>query len=321
MNIYLAAAVFSGLFYAVSAVIYKGGNKHLIKDPLRYVWLLSVFKLPFLFFLLPFVRLPKEVDLIFIFSVFLYSSAFFLGSLLVGIAIVHLDASVFQPLFNLQIIFTPLIAFFFLNERFSPVSYLLMGVVLLGGILITFSERSQRRKAFVLTFIRKFIKRDFEPSVVKSVAESTNLWLVLLILAIGLIFYSLSDNLSGLALRKTNVFSLVFFSSLLYTAFSLFLIPFFGPKENVSLRRTWPIFVGAVFSFLGLVAINIGFSYNVSLTQVLSRLSTVYTLIIVIFLAKFKGEFLENHPPYVYMVRFLGAGVMVLSAIALVLLK
>ena len=101
----------------------------------------------------------------------------------------------------------------------------------------------------------------------------------------------------------------------------MFLIPFFGPKEDTSLRRTWPVFVGALFSFLGLVSINIGFSYYVSLSQVFSRLSTVYTLVIVVILAKFKGDFLENHPPYVYMVRFLGAGVMVLSAVALMLLK
>ena len=77
----------------------------------------------------------------------------------------------------------------------------------------------------------------------------------------------------------------------------------------------------ALFNFLGLLAINVGFSWSVTLTQIFSRLSTVYVLILVVLLARFNKNLLEDNPGYVYVVRFLGSGVMVAAAAAIVFLK
>lgn len=314
MNLYLLAAAASGLFFAFSGVIYKASNKHLIKDPLRYLLVFNLTRVVILVPLLPYLRFSGENQTPALFLV--YVLAFFLASVLVGLAIVYLDVSVFMPLFNLQIIFTPLFAFFFLGERFGLVPYFLMAIVLLGGFLVTFSESSRRRRLALHLVIRKIFGRQvLLPLPVESVQRQPIRPLLLLLG--GLVFYSLCDVLAGRILKQWSVLNLMVANGWLQVLLSLFLIPFFRVREQIDGRKVAPIFLGGFFGFLGLLAINLGFSYNVSLSQVLSRLSSVYALALVVILARFKGDFLENHPPYVYAVRFAGAGVMVLAALGL----
>lgn len=319
MNSSLLIASSSGLFFALGGVIYKASNKHLIKNPLRYLLIYSIFRTVVIMTLLPWVSfsLPEGLVLTFLF----YALSIFLGTLLTGLGLVHLDASVFMPLFNLQLIFTPLLAFFFLNERLSLVGYFLIFIVLLGGFLVTFSEGSKRRRAIIERLVKKFWRRDFNLPISINLHSPRNLKIVLITFVAGLVFYSMSDNLSGRLLRQWDVFSLVFWGGLLQLPFSFFLIPFIKGREEVKPLKLWPIFLAVVFGFFGLLAVNVGFSFNVSLSQALSRLSSVYTLVIVVILARFKGEFLERHPTYVYVVRFLGSGVMVVAAAGLLILK
>lgn len=321
MNIYFLSALLSGVFYSISTVIFKFSNKHLVKDPLRYGFISGIARIPFLLLAIPFLTRPAKLDGELILVVFLYSFVFFLGNVLTVLAIAQLDASVFTPLFNLQLIFTPLIAYFFLKERFSLGIYGLMAVILGGGFLVTFSVYSQRRRGLIIRFVRRFFNKSFDLPLSQTRLNKKTYWLALISLAIGLAFYSLSDNLSGYISRNWNAVSLVFFSSIIQIFYSLFLIPFFGPKEDLRLKRIWPVFLHAFFNFLGLVAINIGFSYSVSLTQAFSRLSTVYVLILVVLLSRLNKSLLEDNPPYVYVVRFFGSGLMVAAALGIIYLK
>lgn len=321
MNIYLLAALFSGIFYSVSTVIYKFTNKHLIKDPFRYGFVVGVARVPFLLLLIPYLTRPTKLDSELLLVVLLYSLFFFFANVLNVLAVSQLDASVFTPLFNLQLIFTPLIAYFFLKERFSLVIYGLMAIILAGGFLVTFSAHSQKRRGLIIDFVRRFFNKNFNLPVPQERINKKAYGLAIAILIVGLVLYSLTDNLSGYIYRNWNVASLVFFSSFIQIFFSLFLIPFFGPKEDLRLRRVWPVFLHALFNFFGMVAINIGFSYNVSLTQAFSRLSTVYVLIFVVLLSRLNKSLLEDNPPYVYAVRFLGSGIMVAAALGIIYLK
>lgn len=321
MNIYLLAALFSGIFYSVSTVVYKFTNKHLIKDPFRYGFISGIARVPFLLLLIPFLTRPVKIDGELILVVLFYSLIFFLANILNVLAVSRLDASVFTPLFNLQLIFTPLIAYFFLKERFSLIIYVLMAVIIAGGFLVTFSVHSQKRRGLIIGFVRRFFNKNFSLPAPQVRVNKRAYGLAIATLTVGLVFYSLTDNLSGYIYRNWNVASLIFFSSFIQIFFSLFLIPFFGPKEDLRLRRVWPVFLHAFFNFLGMVAINIGFSYNVSLTQAFSRLSTVYVLIIVVLLSRFRKSLLEDNPPYVYVVRFFGSGIMVAAAMSIIYLK
>lgn len=319
MNLHLLAAIFSGLFFAFGGIIYKIGNKHLVRDPLRYLLFYNIFRVFVVASLLPWVSLSLPRDLWLTF--FLYTFSFFLGTLLTAVALVHLDTSIFMPLFNLQIIFTPLIAFFFLKERLSPVAYLLMAVVFLGGFLVTFSEGSRRRRALFDLLLKRFGRADFKLPLAQGQSLASARLGVLALFVVGLVFYSFSDNFAGRVLKEWNVANLVFWSGLCQFLFSLGLVPFIKGREEFNLAKIWPIAIGVATSFLGLLLIIFGFAENVSLSQALSRLSSVYALILVVLLARFRGDFLEKHPPYVYAVRFLGSGVMVLAAAALLFVK
>lgn len=321
MNIYLLAALFSGIFYSVSTVVYKFTNKHLIKDPFRYGFVVGVARVPFLLLLIPFLTMPAEINGQLVLVVFLYSLIFFLANVLNVLAMSRLDASIFTPLFNLQLIFTPLIAYFFLKERFSLVIYGLMAVILAGSFLVTFSVHSRKRRGFIIEFVRRFFNKNFNLPVPMERPDKKAYGLAITILIVGLVFYSITDNFSGYIYKNWDVASLVFFSSLIQILFSLFLIPFFGPKDDLRLKRVWPVFLHALFNFLGMVAINIGFSYNVSLTQAFSRLSTVYVLILIVLLSRLDKSLLEDNPPYVYAVRFFGSGLMVVAALGIIYLK
>lgn len=321
VNIYLLAALFSGIFYSVSTLIYKFANKHLIKDPLRYGFVSGLARVPFLLLLIPFLKMPTKLDAELILIVLLYSLVFFSANVLNVLAVSRLDVSVFAPLFNFQIIFTPLIAYFFLKERFSLIIYGLMAIIVAGSFFVTFSVHSQRRRGLIIGIVRRFINRSFSLPVPQEIPDKSAYWLAVAALTIGIIFYSLTDNLSGYIYRNWNVASLVFFSSFIQIFFSLFLIPFFGPTEDLKLKRIWPVFLHALFNFFGMIAINIGFSFSVSLTQAFSRLSTVYVLILVVLLSRFNRSLLEDNPPYVYAIRFSGSGVMVAAAMSIIYLK
>ncbi len=205
---------------------------------------------------------------------------------------VHLDASVFMPLFNLQVILTAFFAFLVLGERYSLISYLFMGAIVLGGILVSADEH-----------LRFKLSRP------------------LVLFLAGIIFYSLSDAFGGSIVKDFGALNLRFWSSLLLVLFSLCLIPFFRVKETVSVPKLFPAFFIGFFGFLGLVSLTTGFISSVSLSQALSRLSSVYALILIVVLARFKGDFLEKRNLKVYALRFLGCLFMVLSAIGLVFIR
>ena len=290
MNLYLLAALLSGVFYSINGVLYKISNKYSIRDPLRLLFYIYFLQLPLSLLILPFVKFSFiRQDL---FSFLFFNLAFFVGSIFVGFSLVHLDASVFMPLFNLQLILTGSLAYFALGERYSTVSYLFMVVIVLGGVLVSAEDK-------------------FQLKISKP----------LILLLIGLLFYSLSDIFGGIAVRKLGVLNLRFWSSIFLFILSILLVPFFKVNEKIIPSKLVPPFFVGFFGFLGLIFLSLGFIYSVSLSQALGRLSSVYSLILIIVLAKYRGEFLEKYSRKVYITRFVGCLIMVVAALGLVLTK
>lgn len=290
MNLYLLAALLSGVFYSINGVLYKISNKHSIRDPLRLLFYIYLLQLPLSLLILPFVKVSFIWQ--YLPPVLFFNLSFFIGSIFVAFSVVHLDASVFMPLFNLQVILTGLLAYVVLGERYSMISYLFMIVIVLGGVLVSAEE--------------KFRLKVSKP---------------LILLLIGLAFYSLSDIFGGIAVRKLGVLNLRFWSSIFLFLLAILLVPFFKIKEKISPSKIVPPFFVGFFGFLGLIFLSLGFIYSVSLSQALGRLSSVYSLILIIVLAKYKGEFLEKQTRKVYITRFVGCLVMVVAALGLVLNK
>lgn len=290
MNLHLLVVALSGLFYAANGIVYKISTKYAVRDPLQLLFLIYLLQLPTSILVLPFTKVQfiSELWLPFL----LFNLAFFVGSIFVALAVVHLDASVFMPLFNVQVILTSLFAFFILGEHYSPLSYLLMTAIVLGGVLVTVDEK------YTLKFNQPLI-----------------------FFLIGVVLYSLSDAFGGRVVKEFGALNLRFWSSLFLTAFSVILVPFFGEREKVSREKLLPVSLVGFLGFLGIISLTFGFEYSVSISQALSRLSSVYALVIIIFLAKFKGDFLEAKPFRIYAVRLAGCLIMVAAAVGLLWLQ
>lgn len=290
MNFYLLAALSSGFFFAINGLIYKISSKYAIRDPLRLLFYIFLLQLPSSLSVAFFTRIFFPVELLPSFLGFV--STFFLGSVLVGLAVPHLDASVLLPLFNLQVILTAFFSFLMLGETYGWPSYLLMLAIVLGGVLVSLDEK------FSLRFNRPLYS-----------------------LLVGLILYSLSDAFGGRVVASLGVLNLRFWSGLVLVLFSFLLIPFFRVPERVRIRQLVPVFLVGFFGFFGMITLTFGFVYSVSISQALARLSSVYSLLLIILLARFRGDFLEKHPWRVYLVRCVGCGVMVLASAILLFLN
>ncbi len=290
MNLYLLAALSSGLFFALNGLAYKAANKHAFTDPLRLLTIIYLLQLLISLSVFPLAEIyfvpGQETNFV------LFVLSFFAASVLVGLSLPGLDASVFMPLFNLQLVFTSVFAFLLLGERFPPVSYLLMGLIVLGGVLISFDESSSLR-----------LGKELLPFVA------------------GLILYGLSDSLGGRLIGSFGAINLRFWMGLGLALLSLILIPFFKVREKMAMNKLLFPFLTAFFGFLALVFLTTGFNYSVALSQALARLSGGYTLVIILILARFFPKFLEKHSLKVYAVRLVGCLVMVTSAVTPVLLK
>src|SRR3989338_6420084 len=129
MNLYLLSALASALFFSLAGITYKLNLKYTFKDQFRFLFFVFLTQLPLAVLLLPFTKVYFPLNL---WLPFLrYNLSYYLGALLVGLAIKNFDASVFMPLFNIQIIFTTLFAFLILGEAFKPSIYFL-GALLVG---------------------------------------------------------------------------------------------------------------------------------------------------------------------------------------------
>ena len=292
MNLYLLSALASALFFSLAGITYKLNLKYTFKDPVRFLFFVFLTQLPLALLLLPFTKVYFPLSLLLPF--FSYNLSYLLGALLVGLAIKNLDASVFMPLFNIQIIFTTLFAFIILGEAFKTITYFLMLIIVLAGFLVSYEEESKFSNFFSRPIL-KFVS--------------------------GLVFYAMSDVFSGQIVRDFGVLNLRFWSSLILPVLALSFIPFFQGKEGVTKRKLLAVSANGLFGFLGLLTILFGFVYSVSLAQVLSRFSAVITLVLVIILAKFRGDLLEKRSRKVYLIRLIGALSMTLSAGALIFSK
>src|SRR3989344_8917553 len=116
VNFYILISFLSGVFFALNGLSYKISNKYSIQDPMRLLFFVYLWQVPFSVLLAPFTRI--YFDFRFLWPFIFYLLSFFLGSVLVGLAVQHLDASVFMPLFNFQIVFTSFFAYLFLGESY-----------------------------------------------------------------------------------------------------------------------------------------------------------------------------------------------------------
>lgn len=289
---YVFFSLLAAFFYSLAGISGKFATKHTIKNIYSLLFWLNLTALVFV----PFLWLKAGVianPLVAAKPLLFFMMTFCPATYLMWRLLYRLDISFVQPLFNAQSIFVTIFAFFMLNERFFPVVYASIGLIIVGSVLVSYEENFQWKS---------FLKND------------TFLMFGVLIL------FALSD----IYVKKTLQAGLDIWNfkawSTLGTAL-VFSFCYFSAKESikVSLGQLQPLLANNLFIFLAHLSVFFAFQSNVTISQALAMFGSLFTLLIVAVLARKYPKLLENHSGKVYAVRALGSAIMV-GAVVLILI-
>lgn len=276
---------------SVSLGLYAVVAKLIGKYQLTNIWQFSFFSILFAGIITSIVSvlngatIPTEWTFIVIASLF-----FSIEGVLYLVALKHLDVSVMAPLFNIRVVITVLLGYFFLNEIFVLKSVILIVMIVIAGFFATMDEKFS-------------IKSFFQPSV-----------------ALGLLFMlflPLQSIFINRAISQTN-----YWTTMLWVG--LFAIPltfiFLYPKFKDDLPKTKPhhyigVLILSLFGGLGDLAAFKAFEGNIGISSVI--ISLPISMILAFLFSIIKPELLEKHQIKVYVVRFSAAAVMIWGALQL----
>jgi transporter family protein len=286
---YILFSLLAAFSFALSSIANKFASKHAIKDKWTILFYYYLTFLPFIF-IIPFItkiQIPTN-SWKFLFS---FSLLFFLGNYCFFTAIFKTDASVFAPFFQLQSAFVAILAFLFLGERFPLGNYIWIGLVLLGGVLVSLDERMN-----IGTFMQK------------------NILLIILMQ----VFHSMSNLAAGFALENINPLNLIFWTTLISNVLVLIIIPAVaGFNLKASFNQLKPMFSANFFAFIGATSLFTAFQTNLTISSALSLLTAPIVLALTIAASRFKPDLLEHHTRKVYFIRTIGVLIIMLSAFKL----
>ncbi len=281
-------AWFASIVYALEVVTTKFMSKHGIKNP----WLLNFFLMGFTLLLtIPFGIYYHAAGLPAHFLNVFWAGIFWgLASILYVLALYRMDVSSLSPLYNIRTAFAIILAALFLAERLSVLQFILIAFMFFGGILVTLDERMSWRSIFTwggffamldmlaLALMAVFIKK----SIVEIGFWPATLWMFI----IGQLLFCLT-------------------------------LPLFFKEIKNLLARDWALLLLiAVLDLIATLAANKAYTYNVSITAAI--ISIPISSVIALVFSVFAPKLLEHHPVKVYVVRFLGAALIVYAGIKLI---
>jgi len=287
---YLFFALLAALLYAFSGISGKIATKHKVKNLPALLFWSNITALIFV----PLLWLKSgHIQTQFNPAFFLFVIVFSIASLLTWKVLYKLDVSVYQSLFNTQTIFVTVLAFFLLGEKFPIITYMAIGLAVVGCLMVSYNENEK---------VKSFLNKNT------------------LVMFLAIIFYALSDILvkksltEGLDLWNFKAWSLI--------AFALVFSPcyFLAKKEiKISVNQLSPLFFNNLFLVLAHLAVYYAFLTNVTISQTLAMFGSFFTLLITAFGSALFPNWLEQHPVKVYIIRTLGSILIIASAIVIVL--
>jgi len=290
MPSYIIYSLIAATAFALSNLIIKFSSKHTISNNWTLLVYLSLTSAPFILLvplLFP-VSIPTARAWPF---VLLYGVVFLIGNVFFATAVYRLDASTFAPFFQLQSAFIALLAYLFLSERFPPLQYIFIVLMLIGAVLVSLDERMRLKPFFRLATIL-IIAQQF--------------------------FHVLSNLSAGFALQSINSFSFLFWGDMTTFLLTLLLVPFIGREQlRVRFEQIKPLFLSGLFSVIGAMSLFSAFQTNVTVSSVLSLLTSPTVLGLSFLASTFKPDLLEHHPPRVYLVRAVGVGLILICVLRL----
>lgn len=284
MDIFYAwiAAIASG----VSPLVIKATSQSVVKSP----WLFNVLWVGFgippiaIYALIKGGSMPADWP-----SILALAVSYALFFILYTLAIYKIDVTTMAPLFSLRTVFAALLGVFVLNESISSIGMLLIVIIVLVSPLAAYDEH-QKLGSFK------------QPDVLIAIAAMAAL--------------ALMGNFTNLAVQKNGFASTILWQDIITLAIMLPTLAFVPKRDlRLKLKRVRPFMLLAVTGFIYTATATLAYASNLTLSSVI--VSLPLSMFFAFALSrKFKG-FLEHHPLKVYAIRFGGAAVMVVCAIAL----
>lgn len=265
-------------------LVVKASSKSLVKNPWLFNILWVGFGIPLVVTLAFFKggTIPGDWGSIFLLS--FCSAGFYV---FYTVSLYRLDVTTISPLFSLRTVFAILLGILFLGETISSLGIILVSLIILASPLAAYDEKL-RVKAF------------FQKNIVLVV-------LAMLSLALMGYFTNVSVTNNGYA-------TTLLWQDLLTLVMLLPTLKFVSlRKEKITPKKLIPFFMLGVTGFIYTATATLAYAHSLALSSVI--VSLPLSMVFAFVLSRINKRFLENHPPKVYAVRFIGAFVMVSCAI------
>lgn len=276
----------TSILYGVEAILVKLVGKHSIPNPwlFNFIWTFFIVLFTVPTAIANGVGIPHDWTYVFWGSIF-YAAA----SLFYILGIYKLDVSIVGPLFNFRTAISVILGALFLGEILTMKQYILIAIIFMFGIVVSLDEKFSIRSFFragvgmlLLCIFSIAITGVFIKKAIPTIGYwETTLWLAVL----GQVWL-----LGTLPLFKKDLLS-------------------------ISPRQYGFAAVTAGIETLGMLASNAAYATNISISTAI--ISLPFSLIFAFVFSRISPKLLENHTFKVYMVRFVGAAIMVLAALNL----
>ena len=279
------ASIASGL----EPLIIKASSKSLVKNPWLFniLWLTALLPFTMTYALVSGGWLPH--DWVSLAGVAVCSAAFYA---LYTISLYKIDVSTMAPLFSLRTVFALVIGVVILHETISVLGWILITFIVLASPFATYDEVFK---------LRAFRNRYVAIAI-----------FAMLILAAMSYYVNLSYHRNGFAstLLWQDILALILLLPALFHRSVR--------RETITRRKLVPFLLLGIMGLVYNASTIIAYGHSLAISSVI--VSLPLSMLFVWIAARRYSEWLENHPPRVYAIRFAAAVVMVGCAIWLSLI-
>ena len=298
MRAYIIYALIAAFIVSLRGIY----NKYLLVNRIRdsftlftYIMLIGGMFAPLLFLLTSYsISRTSFIAVIF--------SAVFecLGYLLYYRALSHGDVSTVEPLAYAQLIFVVLLAAVFLNERISGFQATVIIVIILGSILLCYSESGlykiflENKKLLIEVFCADFL-------------------------------WASGNILNKLLLKEIATLTLIAWRSIIISVFMLFLVIFMKRKvaRFQNMRNIGYLLVSVLLFYLMLFFLFTAFEKgSITISFALFNSAAVFSFLFSLIISRLHPEFIdEQHSYKVYLIRMTGLCMLIFGLSYLVIVK
>jgi drug/metabolite transporter (DMT)-like permease len=206
------------------------------------------------------------------------------------VVVKKLDITVLSPLFNLKLVITVLLGYFFLGEILTTRMIFLIGVVVIAGVFATMDERFS---------LKSFLNKNIMLGIFLMFFAS---------IQVLLINRAMSQNDYWTGMMWMVIMSIIF-------SFAINFPRFYKDLKKTKIKDYSGVVLLAIFGGLSDLAVYKAYEGNIGISSIIFSLPI--SMILTLFFVFWKPDLLEKHTVKVYIIRLAATAVMILGAIGL----